>query len=272
MINEPPILIKVSKIKEIGFLVLILWFQLAFSQYKIINDGWQFSEDENSWQTVNVPHTWNVDDAFDDKPGYRRGLGYYKKKIFISSEEKNNIHYLKFNGVNQKATVYMNGKLVGNHKGGYTAFNFEISSLIKYDDYNLIEVRVDNAHNENIPPLDADFTFYGGIYRDVAFISLPKQHFSLSDFASDGFYVNYHNVSKQNAEVEVQVMVANKAAIKSKTRLRIALFDAEGNQLKTHSEKFTLKSITSKQLSIRLPKIETLTYGRLKTPTCTNLS
>ncbi|RCW90332.1 glycosyl hydrolase family 2 [Winogradskyella arenosi] len=145
----------------------------------MINSGWQYSSDKTTWETVNIPHSWNATDAFDDEPGYRRGLGYYQKTLFIASESQEHIQYLKFNEFNQSAVVYINGKEVGTHHGGYTAFNFDITTYLNYDAYNRIEVTVDNSHNEDIPPLDADFTFYGGIYRDVEFISLPKQHISL---------------------------------------------------------------------------------------------
>ncbi len=227
----------------------------VFSQSKIINSGWQFSEDKTTWETVNIPHTWNKLDAFDDQSGYRRGLGYYKKQVFIPLEEKDKILYLKFNAINQEATVFVNGEIVGNHKGGYTAFNFDVTSYLNYDAYNLIEVTVDNSHNENIPPLDADFTFYGGIYRDVELISIPKQHFSLDDFASDGFYVNYYNVSNEKAGVEVDIKIENKASNKEKTILNVALFDADGKQIKTHSETKKLNPNSSEDVKIKLPEV-----------------
>ena len=134
-------------------------------------------------------------------------------------------------------------------------FNFEISSFINFEAYNLIEVTVDNKHNENIPPLDADFTFYGGIYRDVALISLPKQHFSVSDFASEGFYVNYYNVSQEKAGVEVSIKIDNKALKKEKTTLEVALFDREGVQLKMVSKKIKLNSDTTKNVNVKLSEV-----------------
>ncbi|WP_417875786.1 glycoside hydrolase family 2 TIM barrel-domain containing protein [Winogradskyella sediminis] len=229
---------------------------LGFSQTKTINSGWQFSENKTNWQTVNIPHTWNQDDAFDDDSGYRRGLGYYQKHIFFSSETSANNHYLKFNAVNQEATVYLNGKKIGNHKGGYTAFNFNISEFINYDAYNIIEVTVDNAHNEDIPPLDADFTFYGGIYRDVELISLPKQHFSLDDFASEGFYVNYPHVSKEKASIEITTLLKNTALNKVKTALELVLTDADGNVVKTHIETLQLKPQSIDEFKLLLPEIK----------------
>lgn len=241
---------------KIFVLFFMLWSVVAFSQSKTINSGWQFSENQSTWQTVNIPHTWNKEDAFDDEQGYRRGLGYYKKHIFIPKEEQKNVHYLKFNAVNQEANVFINGKKVGNHKGGYTAFNFNISEFINYDAYNLIEVTVDNSHNIDIPPLNADFTFYGGIYRDVELIALPKQHFSLDDFASDGFYVNYPNVSEDKASVEVIAIIDNLASSKEKIELKLMLFDAEGNIVNSHSDKLKLQPKDSKEFKIKLPEVK----------------
>lgn len=236
-------------------LFFIAFLPEAFSQSSIINSGWQFSEDKTHWETVNLPHTWNKDDAFDDERGYRRGFGYYQKQIFISAQANDKIHYLKFNAVNQEATIFVNGKQVGNHKGGYTAFNFDITRFLDYDAYNLIEVTVDNAHNVNIPPLDADFTFYGGIYRDVELITLPKQHFSLNDFASEGFYVNYYNVSEIKAGVEVTCLFNNLASTDTKTKLHIDLFDAEGNMVKTRTEVLKLSADASNEVKIKLPEV-----------------
>ncbi|MFC4723338.1 glycoside hydrolase family 2 TIM barrel-domain containing protein [Geojedonia litorea] len=236
-------------------IVFILIFNLGFSQHKIINTGWQFSEDKTNWETVNIPHTWNKNDAFDDAPGYRRGKGFYKKLVFIPAEEKEAIQYLKFNGINQEATVFVNGTQIGNHKGGYTAFNFEVTNYLNYNAYNLIEVEVDNSHNIDIPPLDADFTFYGGIYRDVELISLPQQHFSLNDFASDGFYINYPNVSEEKASIEVTTLLRNTNSKSTKTLLKITLLDAQGAEIKSRTEILKLDGNTSNTFKIKLSDV-----------------
>ena len=120
------------KIFLLSFVLCVASPFLCLSQSKTINSGWQYSQDKTYWQTVNIPHTWNKDDAFDDVRGYRRGMGYYKKQIFVSSEDEEQIFYLKFNAVNQEATVFINGKKATNHKGGYTAFNVEITSLLNF--------------------------------------------------------------------------------------------------------------------------------------------
>lgn len=239
----------------LSFMLCVAFPIFCVSQSKTINSGWQFSEDKTIWETVNIPHTWNKDDAFDDERGYRRGLGFYKKQIFVSSEDKEQIFYLKFNAVNQEATVFINGQKVTNHKGGYTAFNANITSFLNFDAYNLIEVEVDNSHNVNIPPLDADFTFYGGIYRDVELIKVPKQHFNLKDFASDGFYVNYYDVSNEKAGVKVEVLIDNFDK-KTETHLDLKIFDAEGNLIREDHQGLKLKANETKTVEINYPDIK----------------
>ncbi|MDU8885879.1 glycoside hydrolase family 2 TIM barrel-domain containing protein [Yeosuana sp. MJ-SS3] len=241
--------------KNIILLLCFLFVLVSFSQHKTIHSGWQFSENKISWETINIPHTWNKDDAFDDTRGYRRGMGYYKKQVFISSEEKDKIHYLKFNGVNQEATVYINGKQVGNHKGGYTAFNFEVTPYLIYDEYNLIDVMVDNSHNIDIPPLDADFTFYGGIYRDVELITLPKQHFSLDDFASDGFYVDYYEVSDEKAGIEITSILKNASKSNSNVKLHLILYDDKGKLIKERTEILMLPLEAANEVKIKLSEV-----------------
>ncbi len=240
---------------------MLLWGLFPFkieAQTITINSGWQFVLGEKTstdWETINIPHTWNKDDAFDDVKGYHRGVGWYRKQIFFSKKAEDLIHYLHFNGVNQETDVYVNGNHVGNHKGGYTAFNFNVSKWIQYDAYNLIEVKVDNSHNPNIPPLDADFTFYGGIYRDVQLISKPKQHISLSDYASDGFYVDYYHISEEKAGVSVKVLIDNLGSFKTSNVIKVSLSDADNKALFSKQIKLNLGAGVSEAIQIKLSEI-----------------
>lgn len=240
---------------------ILMWLILPFkteSQTATINSGWQFVLGEKTsedWQIINIPHTWNAEDAFDDKKGYYRGVGWYKKQLFFSKEKKELIHYIDFKGANQETDVYVNGHHVGNHKGGYTAFNFNISKYIKFGANNLIEVKVDNSHNENIPPLDADFTFYGGIYRYVQLISKPKQHISVSDFASDGFYVDYYSVSKETAGVSVRVLIDNFETKPVNTLIKVTILDAERKSVINKKLNFRSNAEASEEINIKLSEL-----------------
>ncbi len=260
---------QMTHMKKFFFAVLFVVFSLpSISQTKVINAGWQFTLDstKTTWQTVNIPHTWNNEDAFDDDGGYYRGIGWYRKQLFLAKEKESLIHYLKFNGVNQETDVYINGRFIGNHKGGYTAFSFNITDYLKFDDYNLIEVRVNNSHDTNIPPLDADFTFFGGMYRNVELHSLPKQHLSRSDFASDGFYVDYDLVTDELGRVRVTTIIDNFDKKTTSTTLNLSLVDAKGIVLETKTQKISVKSHSTQTISTKFSDIKNPNLWSPETP------
>lgn len=205
---------------------------------------------------VNIPHTWNAEDAFDETPGYRRGIGWYKKSIWVSEDQSDKQHYLYFNGANQETDVWVNGRAIGNHKGGYTAFTFNVTDYLKFDAYNTVLVKVDNSHNIDIPPLDADFTFYGGIYRPVEWIALPAQHFSKKDYASDGFYVNYDTISEQRAILSINVLIDNFDQNNARNTLHLTLYDGSKKEIIRQTEKLRLKGKGNLARTIVLPAVK----------------
>ncbi|MDB5232402.1 MAG: glycoside hydrolase family 2 [Chitinophagaceae bacterium] len=219
--------------------VILLGVLTARSQRIIytINSGWKFhkgdvtgtvnAESVQNWEVVNIPHTWNDKDAFDDQPGYYRGVGWYAKELSVPSQWKGKNIFIQFEGVNQETDVFINGKYAGNHKGGYTAFNFEISNLVNYGQKNLITVKADNKHDKNIPPLNADFTFYGGIYRNVHIIISDAIHFDISNNASDGVFVETPSVSKQKASVRISGKLANNSSVDKKLQIQTSIFDKD---------------------------------------------
>ncbi|TXD81975.1 glycoside hydrolase family 2 [Subsaximicrobium wynnwilliamsii] len=251
---------QITPIKKLSYLVL--WFVLfsffGHGQKKSINAGWQFKLDKDAsvWETINIPHTWNLKDAFDDEAGYYRGIGHYKKQVFFAESDAAKVHYLRFKGVNQDAKITVNGNLVGTHQGGYTAFTFNISAFLNFGAYNLIEVIVDNSHNEDIPPLDADFTFFGGIYRDVELLSKPKQHLALTDFSSEGFYVNYPSVSEEKAQLEVTARIDNFEDAQSTSQLRLEVLDANDSLVLSENENFKFTAIGALEKSIKFSDLK----------------
>lgn len=153
-----------------------------------INENWQFSKDNRSWDIIDLPHTWNGIDGQDGGNDYYRGKCYYKKQIEATGEE----NYIKFYGVNSSAEVYFDGQCIGRHDGGYSAFIVKLPSLS-----GELLVMVDNSINDTVYPQQADFTFYGGIYRDVELICLGKHHFE-----DDIFHVT-PIVNGDTAEIEL---------------------------------------------------------------------
>lgn len=188
----------------------MLWLPLAASaRYeRSINDNWSFHKDgESAVQTVSLPHTWNAQDATDDVPGYWRGIGWYEKTVQINDDLDGNKVFVRFEGANQELDLWVNGIHAGNHKGGYTAFIFDVSGLVR-SGANDFRIKVDNSHNEAIPPMTADFTFFGGIYRDVELIFVPENHISVEHFASDGVYITTPSVSADKASVKIETRLS----------------------------------------------------------------
>lgn len=140
----------------------------------LLNQDWSFQIAGKKEENVNVPHTWNGKDGQDGGNDYLKDVATYKKN-FVRPQLDNEDVYLNFDGVNSVSDVYLNGELVAHHEGGYSTFNVLITDKLK--DSNELIVKVDNRIVSNIYPTAADFTFYGGIYRDVKLLIMPKSHF-----------------------------------------------------------------------------------------------
>lgn len=149
------------------------------------NKKWAFSKEATEvpavmperWYWVNLPHTWNDIDGQDGSNDYYRGTAYYAKtleKIDLPAADQ---YYLEFRGANASATVYVNGKKMGSHDGGYSTWRVNITDAL--EESNLFVVEVDNSINDRVYPQTADFTFYGGLYRDVNIIAVKESHFEL---------------------------------------------------------------------------------------------
>lgn len=155
---------------------------------RTVNDAWVFTKD-GSRSIVNLPHTWNTADAFDDEPGFWRGECSYERTLKLGDEIDGKQVYLRFEGAYQETELSVNGRKVGSHVGGYTAFIFDITDFVHKGD-NALLVKVDNKYNPDIPTLTADFTFFGGIYRDVELVLTPKIQIAPDHFASTGVYLS----------------------------------------------------------------------------------
>jgi beta-galactosidase len=207
-----------------------------------LNDNWQFAYgrgrqtikpgDSLEWSTVSVPHCWNVKDVLDDKPGYYRGIGWYKKKLYLNPSFRNKEIFICFEGVNQQAEVFINGKKAGTHDGGYTGFCIPLKGLLSFDHKgggaDEIEVKADNCFNENIPPLSADFTFFGGIYRNVYLIAVDKIHFDLENNGSNGVFITTPHVSAKEADIAVKGSITNVFPEKKEVTVVTVIKDRSG--------------------------------------------
>lgn len=173
-------------------------------------DAWKHNFNDNTWGFVNIPHTWNDKDVLPDgERGYYRGPGWYRK-IFPAFElEEGERLYIYFEGANQELALYINESWLGSHIGGYSGFCFDITSEIKNDQPNLFAIKVDNSHNPQIPPLSGDFTFFGGIYRDIKFIKTSNIHFDLLNYGSPGIFINTPNLDLEKSDVKIRGSLVN---------------------------------------------------------------
>ena len=171
------------------------------------------------WDFVNLPHSWNAIDGQDGGNDYYRGTAYYAKALDKMDLPTADRYYLEINGANSSADVYVNGKHLGHHDGGYSTWRVDITDALKRD--NLIAFAVNNAANQTVYPQVADFTFYGGLYRNVNIICVSESHFDLEYYGGPGIQVT-PTVCGKDATVAVQVYVKN---MKAGQKLVYTLYD-----------------------------------------------
>lgn len=227
-----------------------------------INEGWRFSKQGDApaavWEATDLPHTWNTDDVMDDEPGYYQGKGWYTRKLVLNQEQKNLVHYLHFEGVGQSAEVFINGKKAGGHAGGYTAFTIAIGPYLKWENEineNVITVVADNSHDADLPPLSADFTFYGGIYRDVFHITAEQVHAEKVEHGTEAIYITQTAVNDQRAAVSIAGKVLNKSAVNKTVQLIAAVKDRNGETVSGKELLFLIKRGEAADISAALPVI-----------------
>lgn len=174
---------------------------------KKINEQWEF-EKQGERTVVSLPHTWNAEDGQTGPALYYRGACTYRRRLKKPALASGQQVYLEFRGVNSSALVRMNGKELARHDGGYSTFRVNVTDALEED--NTLEVLVDNAPNDRVYPQRADFTFYGGIYRDVYMIIADSSHFDLDDHGGSGFRIT-SEVSGDNAVVRFETYSVGEA-------------------------------------------------------------
>ena len=191
-----------------------------------INQGWRFAkgvtEIPADAENVNLPHTWNAEDGQDGGNDYFRGTCCYARQILKSDLPDADQHYLEINGANSSADVYWNGKHLAHHDGGYSTWRVELTAV---QDENMLTILVDNAANDTVYPQVADFTFYGGLYRDVNIISVPAAHFDLELGGCPGIHVT-PVMDGADAKISIKSFVTGLTEV---DEVVYRILDADGN-------------------------------------------
>lgn len=256
---------------HILFSLILLFFSTSFFGQRAmqsLNAAWEFTvEDDQKPEIVNLPHTWNSEDPFRDGKEYFRGQGTYTKRLFAPEDWADKNIFLKFEGSNQVTTLYVNDQRIAEHRGGYTGFVFNITDALIPGEENLLRIEVDNSHDPNIPPLDADFNFYGGIYRDLWLITTNEVHFEQANEAAGNFLIRTPAVSSEQGEIQVETQVTNSSSRTQRLSVEAELFDPEENSVQVLKKNIRLRS------GERAPVIfeTTVTNPQLWSPAAPNL-
>lgn len=197
------------------------------------NEGWLFSKDATmvpsvvpeGWEKVDVPHCWNAVDGQDGGNDYYRGTCYYAKQIRKTELPENDCYYLEICGANSSADVYLDGEKLAHHDGGYSTWRVKLPDGLPEE--SLLVIAVDNGSNDTVYPQMADFTFYGGLYRNVNLLCVAESHFDLDYYGGSGLKVT-PQINGEDAAVEMEVFVSGG---RPEQRVRYSIQNGEGEQI-----------------------------------------
>ena len=216
-----------------------------------LNQNWVFNKQTEipaalpaDWKTVNLPHSWNAIDGQDGGNDYFRGTAVYAKTLNKSELPAADRYYLEIKGANSSADVYVDGKRLAHHDGGYSTWRVDVTEAL--GEGSLLAIAVDNSANETVYPQMADFTFYGGIYRDVNLICVSESHFDLSYYGGPGIMVT-PVVDSKNANVEVKVFLTNS---KEGQTVKYTIYDKDENELYTQETAETTASFVMENVHL----------------------
>jgi beta-galactosidase len=207
----------------------------------VIDDGWVFLDadaagaeapgfDDSGFSPITLPHTWNALDGENGGNDYRRGVGWYRRHLPAASlaAPAGGRTYLQFDGANTVADVFVNGTEVGEHRGGFATFRFDVTDALDPTGDNLVAVKVDNSAVPDVAPLSADFTFFGGLYRDVHLVEVSGLHVDLDDAGSSGVFLTPVNVSAAGTDLTARLRLTNAGAAGESAEIAVAIVGPDG--------------------------------------------
>ncbi len=198
-----------------------------------LNAKWAFTKQADKvpdkmpmdWAWVNLPHTWNATDGQDGGNDYYRGTCYYAKQIIKTDLPQTDCYYLEIKGANSSADVFLDGKHLAHHDGGYSTWRVDITN--DFNNENLLVIAVDNSPNEKVYPQVADFTFYGGLYRDVNIVCVSKSHFCLDYYGGPGLKVT-PEILENDAKIHIETWVNS---LDNNQEIRYTIYDSKNNEI-----------------------------------------
>jgi hypothetical protein len=223
--------------------------------------------DDKDWLPVTLPHSFNSGDG--EQPDYYRGPAWYRRAFDVRTIRTDRRLFLQFDGAALRADVWLNGRYVGRHDGGHSAFRFDITDAL-VPGRNLIAVRVDNSHNKAIAPLGGDFTIFGGLYRPVSLIEVDPVHIDLTDHGGPGVYVRSQfsrMAGVLNAhDVTARVRVANGGARSRQVPLTVRILDPEGREAARGSARLRVGGGSVRSAEIKMTLLDPKLWDGVRSP------
>lgn len=223
--------------RKVAITLLLLVSCGSFAQRitDCLDCGWRFQDESD----IRLPHTWNTD-AYKTS-AYDQGEKTYTRLLGVSAISPLRRYFLKIDAASKASSVFVNGCLAGTHKGGYTAHTLDITPYLHSGKDNSILIRVTNADRQ-VPPISADFTFMGGLYRHVWLVSTPLQHFLLTESGADRVRITPSDVSTNRAKLRIGCKMVNDDGKKRRCRLRHTVYAPDGSPLLTSEKGVFLES------------------------------
>src|SRR5690348_6955547 len=247
-----------------------------------LRDGWRFklgpesatelqAEPDSTWTKVSVPHTWNRVGYYKDAPASHfntaqnvvttQGVGWYKLLFTPPANVAGMESFLQFDAASRVATVWLNGTMLGTHRGGFSRFRLDSTAALKPGQENTLTVKVDNTKpalgstTADVLPLTGDFFVYGGLYRPIRLVFTRKIHLDLMDFGSSGVYAKTASMSAAGAQVQVRARMCNDSEQSASVMLRILLVDAQGKVAaqQEHSASVGPASVEERTVIVAVP-------------------
>jgi beta-galactosidase len=249
-------MIRSMRLTTTFLLALLISCHLYAREDTLLNSDWHFKSGEvldgespeppdADWESVTLPHNWGWEAAMAGKD-YYRGPGWYRRALNIGAPESGKRYFLRFEGASTVSDVYLNGRLLGEHRGGFGAFCYDITTNLSASGTNLLAVRVSNAPAPDVAPLSGDFSVYGGLYRPVHLIVTGTAHFGLTDHGSPGVAWLQTSVTDTQAVLDVTAQVCNNTRHTNPLTLVATVFDAQGgNVVQSTQEIVAARSVTA---------------------------
>jgi beta-galactosidase len=228
----------------------------------VLDSGWRFKQgdaadgqqpgfDDSAWQSLSLPHNWGWQEAMNGKD-YYRGPGWYRRDLNIGPPQSGRRYFLRFEAASTVADVYLNGVSLGQHRGGFGAFCFDITPQLSASGTNLLAVRVSNAPAPDVAPLSGDFSIYGGLYRPVHLLVTDETCITPTDHGSPGVAWLQTSVTEQQAVIDVTAQIANPTAKNVNLTCVARVIDADGHEAASASQDVLLVKRQTEPCTLRV--------------------